>query len=341
MGGNGFELNCPERRRIMWVKGQLTVYDLTFRNGGNAVFAQGGAVFAQGASSKFHAYRSKFIGNHARQGGAVYWQESSGGYIEDCLFKDNVAGAWVSGGALVVYNTPFEAVRCIFENNNAENGGGLSLRTDKMEHIFRMLDCHFTGNTATDQYTHDINYWGGAQNNGEGDINISCSGGNAGSIQAWGRGCGDNNGWTECSYVNCPAFQLTSEPMCVNTAAVTGPASSTPTKAPTKNPTVNPTKAPSTNPTVNPTKEPTKNPTANPTKEPSLSPTLNPTANPTPYPTAADFIIKIKGFRGTPVDILESIKVQAQPDMEVDLYSFEQKITPLVGDRRLLSSDQE
>jgi len=123
--------------------------------------------------------------------------------------------------------------------------------------------------------------------------------------------------------------------------AVTGPASSIPTKAPTKNPTADPTKEPSTNPTVNPTKEPTRNPTANPTKEPSMSPTLNPTANPSPFPTAADFIIKIKAFHGTPVDILDSNKVQSQPDVDVDLYSFEQKITPIIGDRRLLSSNQE
>jgi len=126
-------------------------------------------------------------------------------------------------------------------------------------------------------------------------------------------------------------------------------ATSSPTKEPTKNPTLtpsaNPTKEPTKNPSANPSKEPTRMPTASPsfspTKEPSMNPTLNPTANPSPFPTAADFIVKIKAFHGTPKDILNSNKVQAQPDVDVDLYSFEQKLTPINGDRRLLSSDQQ
>jgi len=139
--------------------------------------------------------------------------------------------------------------------------------------------------------------------------------------------------------------------------AATGTASSSPTKEPTKNPTLtptanptkqptkdpsaNPTKEPSNNPTVNPTRMPTASPSFSPTKEPSMNPTLNPTANPSPFPTAADFIIKIKAFHGKPSDILDSDKVQAQPDVDVDLYSFEQKLTPINGDRRLLNSDQQ
>jgi len=113
-----------------------------------------------------------------------------------------------------------------------------------------------------------------------------------------------------------------------------------PTLTPTANPTREPTKNPSLTPTANPTKEPTKNPTMNPTaspsfsptKEPSMNPTLNPTASPSPFPTAADFIIKIKAFHGKPSDILDSDKIQAQSEVDVDLYSFEQKLTPLNGD---------
>merc|ERR1712198_350983 len=89
--------------------------------------------------------------------------------------------------------------------------------------------------------------------------------------------------------------------------------------------------------TANPTKDPTRNPTMIPTASPSQTPTTNPTANPSPFPTAADFIIKIKAFHGKPSDI----KVQAQPDVDVYLGSFEQKLTPVNGDRRLLSSDQQ
>jgi len=128
--------------------------------------------------------------------------------------------------------------------------------------------------------------------------------------------------------------------------------SSSPTKEPTKNPTLtpsaNPTREPSLDPTrdptINPTKEPTKNPTmnpsANPTKEPSNNPTVNPTkmptASPSPFPTAADFIMKIKAFHGNPRDILDSNKIQAQPDVDVELYGFEQKLTPINGVRPLL-----
>jgi len=98
-----------------------------------------------------------------------------------------------------------------------------------------------------------------------------------------------------------------------------------------------PTASPSQNPTTNPTRMPTASPSSSPTKEPSTNPTLNPTANPSPFPTAADFIIKIKAFHGKPSDI----KVQAQPDVDVYLGNFEQKLTPVNGDRRLLSSDQQ
>merc|ERR550517_1533492 len=117
--------------------------------------------------------------------------------------------------------------------------------------------------------------------------------------------------------------------------------SANPTKEPTKNPTLSPsidptldsTLTPSTNPTKEPSNNPTENPSANPTKEPTKNPTVNPTkmptASPSPFPTAADFIMKIKAFHGKPKDILDSDKIQAQPDVDVDLYGFEQKLTPI------------
>merc|ERR1711953_611412 len=114
-----------------------------------------------------------------------------------------------------------------------------------------------------------------------------------------------------------------------------------PTASPSQNPTINPTRmptvSPSSNPTMIPTASPSSNPTMIPTASPSQTPTTNPTANPSPFPTAADFIIKIKAFHGKPSDI----KVQAQPDVDVYLGNFEQKLTPVNGDRRLLSSDQQ
>merc|ERR1711879_623979 len=79
-------------------------------------------------------------------------------------------------------------------------------------------------------------------------------------------------------------------------------------------------------------KNPTLTPTANPTREPTKNPSLNPTASPSPFPTAADFIIKVKAFHGKPSDVLDSDKIQAQSEVDVDLFSFEQKLTPLNGD---------
>jgi len=89
---------------------------------------------------------------------------------------------------------------------------------------------------------------------------------------------------------------------------------------------------PTMEPTKNPTMIPTASPSSSPTREPSMNPTLSPTANPSPFPTAADFIIKIKGFHGKPNDVLDSDKIEAQSEVDVDLYSFEQKLTPLNGD---------
>merc|ERR1711963_168982 len=97
-----------------------------------------------------------------------------------------------------------------------------------------------------------------------------------------------------------------------------------------------PTKEPSMNPTLNPT----ATPSSSPTKEPSVSPTLNPTASPSPFPTAEDFIIKIKSFHGKPSDVLDSKKLEGQPNVDIELYNFEEKLTPLEG-RRLLRSNEE
>merc|ERR1719244_1332190 len=103
---------------------------------------------------------------------------------------------------------------------------------------------------------------------------------------------------------------------------------------PTASPSFSPTKQPSMNPTVNPTRMPTASPSFSPTKEP----TLNPTASPSPFPTAADFIIKIKSFHGKPSDIIDSKKVEGQPNVDIDLYNFEEKLTPFEG-RRFLRSN--
>merc|ERR1711978_597045 len=87
-------------------------------------------------------------------------------------------------------------------------------------------------------------------------------------------------------------------------------------------------------------KNPTKEPTLSPTQLPTASPTLNPTASPSPFPTAEDFIIKIKSFHGKPSDVIDSKKFEGQPNVDIEFYNFEEKLTPLEG-RRLLRSNEE
>jgi len=108
---------------------------------------------------------------------------------------------------------------------------------------------------------------------------------------------------------------------------------------PTDSPTNLPTVAPSSSPSLNPTMNPTKSPTMNPTKSPTMNPTKSPTMNPTNFPTVEDFIIKVKGFHGQKEDVLNKNKIQRQPDVDIDMYGFERKITPL--SRRLLKKDGE
>jgi len=90
--------------------------------------------------------------------------------------------------------------------------------------------------------------------------------------------------------------------------------------------------------TESPTAQPTLSPTMNPTKSPTMNPTKSPTMNPTNLPTVEDFIIKVKGFHGQKEDVLNKNKIQSQPDVDIDVYGFERKITPL--SRRLLKDEE-
>merc|ERR1712179_105871 len=90
--------------------------------------------------------------------------------------------------------------------------------------------------------------------------------------------------------------------------------------------------------TASPTAQPTLSPTMDPTKSPTMNPTKSPTMNPTNFPTVEDFIIKVKGFHGQKEDVLNKNKIQSQPDVDIDMYGFERKITPL--SRRLLKNGE-
>merc|ERR1711978_491006 len=89
-------------------------------------------------------------------------------------------------------------------------------------------------------------------------------------------------------------------------------------------------------PTFSPTMSPSKSPSFSPTMSPSKSPTFSPTKSPSKFPTAEDFIIKVKAFHGNPKDILDKNKIQGQPEVDIDMYGFEEKLTPI--SRRLLNT---
>jgi len=96
-----------------------------------------------------------------------------------------------------------------------------------------------------------------------------------------------------------------------------------------------PTMQPTAFPTLNPTSNPSLNPTSNPSLSPSSSPTLTPTTNPSKPPTAEDFIVKVEGFHGEPKEVLDSSKLQDQPEVDAEFFGFKYKWTPLT--RRLLN----
>merc|ERR1712241_371357 len=112
------------------------------------------------------------------------------------------------------------------------------------------------------------------------------------------------------------------------------------TAGPTFSPTMSPSKSPSFSPTMSPSKSPTFSPTMSPSKSPTMnpskSPTFPPTNSPSKFPTAENFIIKVKAFHGNPKDILDKNKIQGQLDVDIDMYGFEQKLTPI--GRRLLNT---
>jgi len=107
------------------------------------------------------------------------------------------------------------------------------------------------------------------------------------------------------------------------------------TQSPTVQPTALPTLNPTSNPSLSPSSNPSLNPTSNPSLNPSSSPTLTPTTNPSKRPTAEDFIVKVKAFHGEPKDVLDSSKLQDQPEVDAEIFGFEHKLTPLT--RRLLN----
>merc|ERR1711953_1041992 len=100
----------------------------------------------------------------------------------------------------------------------------------------------------------------------------------------------------------------------------------------TFSPTMNPSKSPSSSPTLSPSKSPSFSPTMSPSKSPTVSPTMSPSN----FPSAENFIIKVKAFHGNPKDILDKNKVQGQPEVDIDMYGFEEKLTPI--SRRLLNT---
>jgi len=138
---------------------------------------------------------------------------------------------------------------------------------------------------------------------------------------------------------DCPSTHPSSDPTFFPSNNPTGSPSFSPSSSPSTNPSSAPSSSPSSNPSSSPTLAPSSHPSESPSSSPSRSPTAEPTnaptASPSNPPTAADFIVKIKGFHGKPVQVLDSGRMKSQPDVEIDLFAFEGKVTPLTG--RLIS----
>jgi len=71
-----------------------------------------------------------------------------------------------------------------------------------------------------------------------------------------------------------------------------------------------------------------------PEERSAAEPTNADTASPS-NPTTADVIVKVKGFHGRLLQVLDNGIIESQPDVDFDLLAFERQVTPITG--RLLS----
>ncbi|MCD4654224.1 hypothetical protein K8T06_09835 [bacterium] len=89
-----------------------------------------------------------FTGNHAdTYGGAIFCEYTSSSIIDDCLFESNTCGS--DGGSIFGYTVNNSQIEnSIFRNNNSDGSGG-SIYIFPGAFNFNLLECEFTGNSAS------------------------------------------------------------------------------------------------------------------------------------------------------------------------------------------------
>ena len=109
----------------------------------------GGAILLgnDGKSSNCTVMNSIFIGNSARNGGAIYWATSIEGRVLNCTFEDNKALNG-TGGAIFWRGDKSHIVDSNFTNNHAkENGGAISVSSNVLNFL-DIANCNFEQNSA-------------------------------------------------------------------------------------------------------------------------------------------------------------------------------------------------
>ena len=109
----------------------------------------GGAILLgnDGRSTNCTIRNSVFIGNSARNGGAVYWASSTDGRILNCRFESNIADNG-SGGAVYWRGDKSHIVESNFTNNHAKENGGAIFITSVVNNYLDIAESNFKNNTA-------------------------------------------------------------------------------------------------------------------------------------------------------------------------------------------------
>ena len=90
---------------------------------------------------------SVFIGNSAKNGGAIYWGNSAEGRVLNCTFEENDAENG-TGGAIFWRGDKSHIVDSNFTDNHAkENGGAISVHTN-VQNYLDLANCNFEENAA-------------------------------------------------------------------------------------------------------------------------------------------------------------------------------------------------
>jgi predicted outer membrane repeat protein len=129
---------------------QVTMEGCSFIN--NSCGADGGAIRVKDGSSLTLLDNCTFVNNVAdvkhdeARGGAIQVQDGSTLYADTCSFTGNQSGRF--GGAIEASGNGelVTLLNCVFENNNADLGGGISCRDATVDIDF----CRFENNNAVD-----------------------------------------------------------------------------------------------------------------------------------------------------------------------------------------------